>query len=82
MKLLIALLAMSLVGCAEWTALKSGARTEAALIADEVRDSTEHMLCRGMTIGAWVRAYGNDSDRAGAWRTLCSSRSTETPANK
>ncbi len=37
-----------------------------AAISDEARDTAEFMLCRGITVGAWTRAYGNDASKAQA----------------
>ena len=48
--------------------------------ADGLRDSAEVALCRAITVGSWMRAYGNDPEKAQAWRTLCSQAATQTPA--
>lgn len=72
-----AALAALLSGCAAFGAIEQAAVGTAAAAADEARARAEFVLCRGITIGAWVRAYGQDAVRAQAWRTLCS-----TPVNQ
>lgn len=47
---------------------------------DQIRLGAEFTLCRAISIGAWVRAYGSDSGRAQAWRTICQEQIAELPA--
>jgi hypothetical protein len=56
--------------------------TRAQNVADDVRESAEFTLCKGITVGAWVRAYGTIPEKAEAWRTLCNESAIETPAKK
>lgn len=70
----------ALGGCASFNALQSGVADRGAAVSDEVRDTAEFALCKGITVGAWIRAYGNSPERAQAWRTLCSQSVVETPA--
>lgn len=50
-----------------------------ANVADDARDSSEFMLCRGITVGSWMRGYGESPERAAAWRTLCSNQVKQSP---
>mgnify|MGYP001589570812 FL=1 len=73
-KMLFAVLLLSaFTGCA-------GVATQGAAVSDDIRDTAEFALCKGITVGSWVRAYGNSPERAKAWRTLCSQTVSETPA--
>ena len=74
------MLVILLAGCAQVETAKSLVSVEGAKIADNVRDDAEFILCRGMTIGAWVRGYGASADKAAAWRTLCATGNSQTPA--
>lgn len=79
MKLLLFFTLLIISGCAELSAFKSGIATHGALIADETRVSAEWTLCKAITVGAWVRAYANDPEKAAAWRKLCTEGAKETP---
>lgn len=74
MELLCVMLAVS--GCAAQGAIVD----RVATVADTLQSDAELVLCRGITVGAWVRAYGNDPAKAAAWRVLCGTTLTETPA--
>lgn len=78
--LFLALFLLALPGCAQFDAAKGAAATEGAKVADEVMTTTEFMLCKGVTVGAWVRQYGASADKANAWRTLCATGNSQTPA--
>lgn len=83
MRLLVAALAaISLTGCAGFNAAQSFVADKGSVAADEIRDTAEFAICRGITVGAWVRAYGASPEKAQAWRVLCSQQVTETPAMK
>ena len=68
MKSAIALLALlALSGCGTiGNIVQQGAK-----INDTAAESAEVTICRGISIGAWVRAYGSDPEKAKAWRILC-----------
>jgi outer membrane murein-binding lipoprotein Lpp len=66
-----------LAGCAGLNQQLAG---QAASQADDLHAVAEWALCRAITVGAWVRAYGTDPAKAAAWRTLCSTAPAETPA--
>lgn len=80
MKYLIAIILIALPGCAPLNAVQSGIADRGAAISDEALQTSEFMLCRGITVGSWLRAYGDSAERAAAWRTLCSRQAKETPA--
>ena len=76
MKTLLAVLALSmLAGCSTLTGLvDAGAKAN-----DAAAVSAEVAICRGISIGAWVRAYGSDPAKAKAWRVLCDERLEALP---
>lgn len=80
--LALVVLAVLLSGCASYVAVSRQGVDAAAAVADEARLAAEWQLCRAMTVGAWVRAYGNAPERARAWRTLCTEAIAETPAEE
>ena len=80
MKMLLAMLVLALAGCTGFNTLQSAVAERGGTVADEVRDTAEFALCRGITVGAWLRAYGDSADKAQAWRVLCSQTVKETPA--
>ncbi len=82
MKLFAALAILALVGCAEISAGKSAVATHGAIAADDVRDTAEWTLCKGITIGAWVRAYSASADKAKAWQALCNAGVSNLPTAK
>lgn len=65
---MLALMAAALVGCA---GLPAQAIDRAARVQDEAATVAEVALCRGMSIGAWMRRYGTSAERARAWQVLC-----------
>ncbi len=77
--ILLAILLLIITGCAELTVAKSAATDRVAAAADEALASSELVLCRGITVGAWIRRYGNNPSLAGAWQTLCGTPITQTP---
>lgn len=72
--LLIPLLAL-LTGCAALTGLVQ----QGAAANDAAAQAAEVTLCRGISIGAWRRAYGADPARATAWKALCADQLVATP---
>ena len=67
MRTLILILVVFLSGCAG-----IGPVVEAvASLEDQSRVQAELILCRGISIGAWIRAYGDNPEKAAAWRLLC-----------
>jgi hypothetical protein len=68
-----AAIALTLTGCAS-----NQVATMGAAINDEARTGAEFVLCQGISVGAWRRAYGDSQDRADAWRRLCA-EAKQTP---
>jgi hypothetical protein len=78
--LLIALAALvTLAGCAEYRAVKVGLADHGAQGAREVRETAEWTICQAITVGEWVRAYGDNPNKANGWRQLCGKEVTSTP---
>lgn len=67
------------------TVLLSGCSSVPSLVQksadtnDSLRQGAEFILCRGISVGAWIRAYGDNAIKAQAWRTICSEPVTELP---
>lgn len=80
MKLFAILLAFALSGCAALDTYKAGAANKAAGAMDGLRVDAEWTLCRAISVGAWLRAYGTVPAKAAAWRELCAEPVTEDPA--
>jgi hypothetical protein len=78
---IVAVLLM-LGGCAELSAVKKGIADHGAQGAQDVRETAEWTLCRAITVGEWVRAYGNDPGKAAGWRALCATPINATPAEQ
>ena len=76
--LLIPLVLIALSGCAPMTALQN----RGADASDNARAAAEFTLCKGITIGAWVREYGRTKSRADAWKTLCADTEMESTPTK
>lgn len=79
MKAIIFMLLIGLGGCAQYSAFNSAVRTHGAEVADSTRETAQFTLCNAITIGAWVREFGRDKDRARAWETLCHDTKTQIP---
>ena len=76
MKSILAVLALSmLAGCSTLTNLVSAG----AEANDAAAHAAEVTICRGNSIGAWVRNYGSDPAKAAAWKSLCSDQIEALP---
>jgi len=76
MKTTLAVLALSLLaGCSTLTNLVSAG----AEANDAAASAAEITICRGISIGAWVRNYGSDPEKAKAWRELCQDQIESLP---
>lgn len=76
MKFVLILAAMlTLAGCSTLSGLvNAGAKAnDAAAVAAETT------ICRGISIGAWIRHYGGDADKAKAWKVLCNDQVKALP---
>jgi len=77
-----ALIVLLLAGCSTTPAIHGSIDTAAEAgtkAADDSREAAEFVLCRGMSIGAWVRRYGQNKALADAWRVICGTQVQETP---
>lgn len=77
--IVVSLVTVLLSGCAEYGVLRQGVAGYGAKAADETRAAAQWSLCNAITVGAWKRAYGNDPDKAVAWRQLCADAPKGTP---
>ena len=75
----ILLLMVFLSGCASYNAATGIVRTQGAAVADKEMDAAIFLLCRGVTIGAWVRRFGENQTSAEAWGVLCASKTLTPP---
>jgi hypothetical protein len=81
--LLILPLILSLAACASSTQFFAGQQlvvTAAEKVADEQLAVARFNLCNVPSVGAWMRAYGTDLAKADAWRVLCATPVTQSPA--
>lgn len=75
----LAMLAGCIPGCAMWNTTQGEIASKGAAAADEVRDSSEFMICRGITVGSWLRRYAQNPKQAEAWKVLCGVPVDNTP---
>lgn len=68
-------LLLALTGCGTLSNLVSAG----AKINDSAAEAAEVTICRSISVGAWIRAYGSDPEKAKAWRALCSEQIGEMP---
>ncbi|HEX6829375.1 MAG TPA: hypothetical protein VF104_10395 [Burkholderiales bacterium] len=74
-----AILALSSAGCAGSLQLQAAAQ-KAADVEDQALVTATWTMCRAISVGAWLRAYSADPQKAAAWRTICSEPVTAMPA--
>lgn len=73
--LIIVVALLTLAGCSTLgNFVDAGAKAN-----DAAAVSAETTICRGISIGAWVRHYGNDADKAKAWKVLCNDQIKAMP---
>lgn len=72
MKALALILVVTLSGCAGFSAVKTTVAIEGAKAADEALRVSEWGVCEATTVGAWKRKFGQNHEKADAWRKLCS----------
>lgn len=73
---LIILFSLLASGCAEFSAVRSGVASHGANAADQALSTAEWGVCKGVTMGAWQRRYGNNPRKTMGWRDLCSESAT------
>ena len=74
-KVTIVIVPLFLAGCgltAETQAVRMAVSEYGARIADAELENIEWTLCRGISVGAFTRRYGQNPRKAAAWRELCS----------
>ena len=67
------LLCLVFTGCAELGIVRTAIDVRGQEVADRILADTEFVLCRGISVGAWVRRYGRDAALAEGWKTICGS---------
>lgn len=73
------LLLLLLSGCASYNGFAGLVQTQGADVADKQMDAAIFLICRGVTIGAWVRRFGESQTSAEAWGVLCASKTLTPP---
>ena len=76
----VLLCAISLQACTGLQGVNTLAADEIAGAAHTIHTAAKLTLCRGITVGEWMREYGASPQLATAWRNLCAAAQTETPA--
>ena len=71
MKLLSILVLFVFAGCAQYGPISVAIRANGAEVADNVRDSSRFTTCNVITIGSWMREYGQSATKARAWAINC-----------
>lgn len=75
MKVICPLLVAMLSGCTTLApAMQKGADGY-----DQLRLGAEFTLCRAISVGAWIRAYGGNNEKAEAWKVICHEPMTALP---
>ena len=67
------LLCLVFTGCAQLDISRTAIDVRGQVVADRVLADAEFVLCRGITVGAWVRRFGRDAVLAEGWKTICGS---------
>lgn len=73
------ILILLLPGCASYNAVTGIVRGQGAEVADKEMDASLFLLCKGITVGAWMRRFGDSQHLADAWGVLCSNKSIAPP---
>lgn len=77
-----AVLLIAMTGCAGIDPAVNAGVDAAVEGQGKIRAAAEFALCRAMSVGEWVRAYGTDPEKAAAWRVLCRSVPAELPSTR
>ena len=84
MKSLVVAAALMLGACGftpEGDAIRMAVKGYGAQAADAELQNLEWALCQGISVGAFKRRYGQNPEKAKAWRTLCES-APESPVTE
>ena len=76
--IILATIIIFVTGCTTLDIARTAIDVKGQQTADIVLADAEFVMCRGITVGAWVRHYGRDAVLAEAWKTLCGSESLLT----
>lgn len=67
------LICLLFTGCTQLDIVRTAVDVKGQQTADRILADTEFIMCRGISVGAWVRRYGRDQVLADAWKTICGS---------
>ena len=71
--IILAAVIILLTGCTQLGIVRTAIDVKGQEVADRILADTEFVMCRGISVGAWVRRYGRDEVLAQAWKTICGS---------
>ena len=71
--MVLAIVIILFTGCTQLDIVRTAVDVKGQQTADRVLADAEFVMCRGVSVGAWVRHYGRDAALAEAWKTLCGS---------
>ena len=80
--ILIGILILFLPSCTSYYSGKAAALETGAKVADEALANAELVQCRIISIGAWMRRYGQNRELTAAWNTICIGQPIELPQEK
>ena len=71
--IILATIIIWFTGCTQLGIVRTAIDVKGQESADRVLADTEFLMCRVISVGAWVRRYGRDLVLAEAWKTICGS---------
>ena len=71
--LILVVVIILFTGCTTLDIARTAIDVKGQQTANRVLADAEFVMCRGVSVGAWVRKYGRDAALAEAWKTLCGS---------
>lgn len=71
MKKLIIITACIIPGCAQFQPAIDTAINQATSVNHAQYQVAELILCRGMSIGEWMRSIGSYPEKVNGWKSLC-----------
>ena len=71
--LILVMIIIWLTGCTQLSIVRTAIDVKGQEAADRILADTEFVMCRGISVGAWVRRFGRDPALAEAWKTICGS---------
>lgn len=76
MRLAIATLSIYIAGCAQFQPAIDTAINQATSVNHAQYQVAELILCRGMSIGEWMRSIGPYPEKVDGWKAICVGSST------